>query len=158
LGPEKNKKGVGAILKKGGNMKAPGRRFVSKRVITYEIVAFLFIILIIWFDEILDLPSLFMGAEQTAINWRESLFESVLIFLLGVIVIHISSKLLLNMKYLEGMLHVCASCKKIRDDSGSWQQIETYVRDRTEVEFSHDICPECAEKLYPDINPYKITK
>lgn len=139
-------------------MKFPGKRFVSTRVIIYEIVAFLTIILIIWFDEFLDLPSLLMGASKTPINWRESFFESVIIFILGVIVIHITSKLFSNMKYLEGMLHVCSSCKKIRDDKGSWQQIETYVRDRTEVEFSHDICPECAEKLYPDFNPYKKNK
>jgi len=59
------------------------------------------------------------------------------------------------MKYLEGILPVCASCKRIRDEKGNWHQIKEYVRDRTEAEFSHGICPECAEKLYPEFNPYK---
>lgn len=51
---------------------------------------------------------------------------------------------------LTGMLPICASCKKIRDDKGYWNQIETYIRDHSEAEFSHGICPDCARKLYPE--------
>jgi len=57
---------------------------------------------------------------------------------------------LAEVKTLSGLLPICASCKKIRDDKGYWNQIEEYVRDRSEAEFSHSICPECAKKLYPD--------
>jgi hypothetical protein len=57
---------------------------------------------------------------------------------------------LINVKQLSGMLPICASCKKIRNDKGYWEQIEGYIRDHSEVEFSHGICPDCAEKLYPD--------
>jgi hypothetical protein len=60
-----------------------------------------------------------------------------------------------NIKVLKGFLPICASCKKIRDDKGYWNQIESYIKEHSEAEFSHSICPECAEKLYPDINPYK---
>lgn len=56
-----------------------------------------------------------------------------------------------EIKRLKGILPICVSCKKIRDDSGYWHQVELYVRDHTEAEFSHSICPECAKKLYPDI-------
>jgi signal transduction histidine kinase len=56
-----------------------------------------------------------------------------------------------KIKILSGFLPICASCKKIRDDKGSWSQIESYVRDHSEAEFSHGICPECAEKLYPEL-------
>ena len=52
---------------------------------------------------------------------------------------------------LSGMLPICASCKKSRDDKGYWNQIETYIRDHSEAEFSHGICPECAQKLYPEL-------
>jgi hypothetical protein len=58
---------------------------------------------------------------------------------------------LAEVKKLSGLLPICASCKKIRDDKGYWQQIEAYIRDHSEAEFSHGICPECAKKLYPDI-------
>jgi hypothetical protein len=54
-----------------------------------------------------------------------------------------------EIKKLRGILPICASCKKIRDDKGYWTQVETYIRDNTGTEFSHGICPDCAEKLYP---------
>ena len=57
---------------------------------------------------------------------------------------------LANIKTLRGFLPICASCKMIRDDKGYWNQIESYLREHTDVEFSHGICPECARKLYPD--------
>lgn len=56
-----------------------------------------------------------------------------------------------KVKLLSGYLPICASCKKIRDDSGYWQQIESYIRDHSEAEFSHGICPDCARKLYPEV-------
>ena len=56
-----------------------------------------------------------------------------------------------EIKTLSGLLPICASCKKIRDDKGYWNQIEAYIRDRSEAEFSHSICPECAKHLYPEL-------
>jgi len=58
---------------------------------------------------------------------------------------------LAKVKTLSGLLPICASCKRIRDDQGYWQQIEAYIRDHSEAEFSHSVCPECAKKLYPEI-------
>ncbi|MCX5814477.1 MAG: response regulator transcription factor [Proteobacteria bacterium] len=55
-----------------------------------------------------------------------------------------------QVKILSGLLPICASCKKIRNDEGYWEQMEMYIRDHSEAEFSHSICPECAEKLYPE--------
>ncbi|MGE5700749.1 MAG: hypothetical protein ACM31N_11890 [Deltaproteobacteria bacterium] len=57
---------------------------------------------------------------------------------------------LARVKTLSGLLPICASCKKIRDDKGYWNQIETYIKERSEAEFSHSICPECRKKLYPE--------
>jgi hypothetical protein len=59
-------------------------------------------------------------------------------------------KALEDVKILQGFLPICASCKKIRDDKGYWNQIETYIRDHSEADFSHGLCPECAKKLYPE--------
>lgn len=55
-----------------------------------------------------------------------------------------------KVKLLSGFLPICASCKKIRDDKGYWTQIEAYIREHSEAEFSHGICPECAKTLYPE--------
>ena len=57
---------------------------------------------------------------------------------------------LTNVKTLKGLLPICASCKKIRDDRGYWNQIEVYVRNHSDADFSHSICPECMRKLYPE--------
>ena len=55
-----------------------------------------------------------------------------------------------HIKTLRGLLPICASCKKIRDDSGYWNQMETYIHDHSGADFSHSICPDCVEKLYPE--------
>lgn len=55
-----------------------------------------------------------------------------------------------HIKVLKGMFPICAVCKKIRDDSGFWNQIETYIKNNSEAEFTHSICPDCAKKMYPD--------
>ena len=57
-----------------------------------------------------------------------------------------------EIKTLRGILPICASCKKIRDDQGYWQQVEVYVHDHTDAQFSHGLCPECIRKLYPDMD------
>ena len=55
-----------------------------------------------------------------------------------------------QVKTLSGMLPICASCKKIRDDRGYWNKIEAYIAKHSDAEFSHGICPECARELYPE--------
>ncbi len=55
-----------------------------------------------------------------------------------------------DVRKLSGLLPICASCKKIRDDNGYWNQLESYIKEHSEAEFSHSICPECVKVLYPD--------
>ncbi|MBU0665288.1 MAG: response regulator [Proteobacteria bacterium] len=59
-----------------------------------------------------------------------------------------------EVKTLSGFIPICATCKKIRDDAGYWQQVESYVSEHSEAMFSHSICPDCAKKAYEDINKY----
>ena len=56
-----------------------------------------------------------------------------------------------EIKTLSGLLPICASCKRIRDDNGYWNQIEAYISEHSQADFSHGICPDCLKKLYPDI-------
>jgi len=56
-----------------------------------------------------------------------------------------------EVKVLRGIIPICSSCKKIRDDEGIWNQIETYIRSHSEAEFTHGICPDCRDKLYPEL-------
>jgi len=59
-----------------------------------------------------------------------------------------------EVKTLSGLLPICAHCKKIRDEKGYWKQIESFIHDHSEAEFSHGICPEWAKKLYPDLDVF----
>jgi PAS domain S-box-containing protein len=60
-------------------------------------------------------------------------------------------KALREVKTLGGLLPICASCKKIRDDQGYWNQLEHYIQMHSEAEFSHSVCPDCAKMLYPEL-------
>ena len=55
------------------------------------------------------------------------------------------------MTHLEGMLPICANCRKVRDDRGYWEHVEEYFGSRAPVEFTHAICPECSAQLYASI-------
>ena len=61
------------------------------------------------------------------------------------------TKALSEVKQLSGLLPICAACKKIRDDQGYWNQIESYIQRHSQAEFSHSICPDCMQKLYPGL-------
>jgi len=63
-----------------------------------------------------------------------------------------------EIRTLQGILPICCSCKKIRDDKGSWTQVEAYIRDHSQAEFSHGYCPECAAKAKAEFNEYLKTK
>ncbi len=64
-------------------------------------------------------------------------------------------KALDNVKVLSGLLPICANCKSIRNDKGYWKAVEEYITENTEVHFSHSLCPNCIDKLYPDYKPKK---
>lgn len=63
-----------------------------------------------------------------------------------------------KIKRLAGLLPICASCKKIRDDEGYWKQIEAYISEHSEAEFTHSLCPECAVKAYAELDELKKNK
>jgi hypothetical protein len=100
-------------------------------------------------ESLLDL--LFFDVPNNALYFRSVILFLFIIF--GLIVGNTISRLeeaLQNVKTLTGFLPICANCKKIRNDEGYWQQIEEYIRDHSDVDFTHGICNECVEKLYPE--------
>ena len=80
---------------------------------------------------------LYYGTSKVAKMAREELITDL-------------QKALAEVKTLGGMLPICSSCKNIRNDEGYWQQIEEYIMDHSEADFTHGICNECVEKLYPE--------
>jgi len=64
--------------------------------------------------------------------------------------IHELKEALSRVKTLTGLLPMCAACRKIRDKEGAWHHLEAYIRNHTEADFSHGICQDCRERLYPE--------
>lgn len=123
-------------------MKPKTKRELTRHVMTYEVLGFGLIALFMWLDEILDLPHYCFGAPATPINWRESFFESLLTIGFASIVLFMTHQFLTRIKYLEGFLLFCAGCKKVRL-KGQWIPVDVYVRDHSEAEISHGLCPDC---------------
>jgi hypothetical protein len=61
-------------------------------------------------------------------------------------------------QFLRGLLPMCASCKKVRDDKGYWRQVEQYIETHSNAMFTHSICPTCVEKWYPDLYPELVER
>lgn len=59
---------------------------------------------------------------------------------------------LLEVKTLSGLLPICCSCKKIRDDNGYWNEVEQYFSDHSDIQLTHGFCPDCVQRLYPELN------
>ena len=76
--------------------------------------------------------------KHAAVKEREKLIEAL-------------EKSLEEIKRLSGLLPICAKCKRIRDKQNNWHEIEEYISDHSEADFSHGLCPECARVLYPDL-------
>jgi len=131
-------------------MRGKMKKNLQKIILGYEAVGFAIVMLIIWLDEVVDIPYLFLGARKTPVNWQESLFESTCIFILGIFVLRMTFITLKQLKHLEGFLPVCSFCKKIRIGS-EWIQLEKYITEHSEAVFSHSLCPECTEEHYGDI-------
>ncbi len=114
--------GVGAYL-----VKPPNRREIERAIA----------IAMARFDDVMELRRL--NAELQTINQEREKLILELKDTLG------------KIKTLSGLLPICASCKKIRDDQGYWHQVEVYMRDHSEAKFTHGLCPDCKKKLYPEV-------
>ncbi|MGA1867921.1 MAG: hypothetical protein ACMUJM_05165 [bacterium] len=120
---------------------------VFKNIVLIESIGFLIVILFLWMDEIFDIPHILFGYESTPINVAESIYETIIVLSLGIVVIGITLYLFKKIRRLEGFLVVCAFCKKIRV-RGKWIPIEIYIKEHSDAECSHSFCPECGAKHY----------
>ena len=112
---------------------------VQKRIIIWEVAGFLIIILTCWLTELFDPP----------FSVHQVIIETIFILLFGGLSINLTGKLIRRMKYLEGFLVICASCKQVRVDD-AWVSIEHILDSGSDLQLSHGTCPVCAEKYYGD--------
>jgi hypothetical protein len=109
----------------------------------------------------------YLVVEQSETETTRQIFKILLTNLFICILITLVVVLLVNLSVmayqkrietLRGIVPICSYCKQIRDDKGYWNQIEAYIRDHSEAEFSHSICPQCASERFPDMKIYDDRK
>jgi hypothetical protein len=127
------------------------KRAFTMRLVLFESLGFALLILLVWLDEVLDLPHRLMGAPATPINWRESLMETLLVVLFGALACVWTQRAVKHIRYLEGILHICCYCKRICVDK-RWMALEAYISSRSDAMFSHGICPDCLREHEADLN------
>ena len=124
-----------------------------RRILFAQCLILLLFLVLTLCNEVLDVPHLLMGDEPTTIGQRSGeVFVEICIFVIVILIeMLVMRKLLERIKILEGFLPVCANCKKIREKN-SWKQMEAYITKHSLAKFSHTICPDCREALYPDLD------
>jgi hypothetical protein len=113
-----------------------------------EALGFVFVALLIWVNEYLDLPHMLLHAAPTP--WRpvEVAIESGFVLLLGAAVTGVSWLTFRRLAYLESLLTLCAGCQRVGDE-GRWLEFELFVESRDRLETTHGMCPDCQITLGP---------
>jgi len=128
-------------------------RIIISQVITLSLFVFLTL-----GNEIIDIPHYIFNNTPTTFSQRfgEVIIEAFIFTIVFIIQILILRNFYRRIRFLEGLIPICANCKKIRNPQDRWEQMEKYITEHSLAKFSHGICPDCAKKLYPDL--YKAEK
>jgi hypothetical protein len=118
-------------------------RDVTRRMLFLEGVGFLLIVVIIWLDEILDLPHVLFRATPTPLRMGEGMLESSLTVLVGVVVVTITYRAFRRIEYLESLVVMCAWCRRVRAGS-NWVLVEEFLERQHHAKTTHGICDGCA--------------
>jgi len=110
------------------------------RIAVLEGLGFAAVVLVIWLDELLDLPHSLLGAPPTPLRLEEAILESVLVIALGTGVVSLSLKM-----YLQSFVSLCAWCRRVNAES-RWISFEEFLAEHRSTT-SHGICPDCARRL-----------
>lgn len=124
------------------------KRHILTHLVAYQSFGYLILLFLVAGDELFDFPHTVFGQEATPINYAEIAIESGYILLLGSLSLFFTTLLIRRVKFFEGLIPICSYCKKIREDE-RWLTFEEYTMHHSEALFSHGICPECREKIFP---------
>lgn len=116
-----------------------------------QLVILLFFVAMTFANQLFDLPHYLFGDLPTSIDQRHG--EIYLELVIFIIVLALESCLVTHLykriRVLEGLLPICANCKRIRHED-DWERVESYITRHSLAKFSHSICPDCARQLYPE--------
>lgn len=121
-------------------------------------------VFIYFFSAKIDLLEIFVTFSHKHEDWELDEIIPVFIFLVFAISFLLYRKIILlkkalnEIKELKGLIAICSHCKNIRNDRGFWQQIELYIENNSNAKFSHGICPDCFEEIYPELMDDPVIK
>lgn len=121
----------------------------GSRVLWYESFGFGLILLLSWLNKFVDLPHLFTAGDARLSKWRDGFIETLLVLLIWAFVHSLTKRLVDRLHYLEGMLKICAWCRKVGHDD-RWMRLEDYFAEDFHIGTTHGVCPECLKKLEDD--------
>lgn len=124
-------------------------RRMGTRIIVAEVVGVCAIVLLLWLDELIDLPHLMFGSVSTPVNWRESLMETIGVLILGAALLTVTWRSIRRIRYLEGFLSMCAKCKRIKVND-TWLPLEDFLSTHSNAILSHGLCPHCLQRFLDD--------
>ncbi|HWV98263.1 MAG TPA: hypothetical protein VNZ64_01095 [Candidatus Acidoferrum sp.] len=125
----------------------------GSRVLWYECFGFGLILLLCWVNKVVDLPHLIVGGEAHASRWRDSAMETMLILLIWAFVLSLTKRLVERLHYLEGLLRICAWCRKV-GHGDRWMRLEEYFAEGFHICTTHGVCPDCLKKMEEDTRQY----
>jgi hypothetical protein len=115
------------------------------RILWYEAIGFLAIIVLSWVNELSDLPHIVSGVKYIP-NWRESALETQIVLLVAIPVMVFTKRLVSRLYYLEGFLRVCSWCKKL-EHNGEWIPLEEFFESKFQTATSHGMCSACFDEV-----------
>ena len=127
------------------------------KIVLYQNLGFLAILVICWLDELLKLPSLIFSGNPFAIVYRRSTLEILLVLAVWFLVSASTRRVLERVHYLEKFMRVCAWCRRI-DYKGEWMPLEEFMRQGFDTPTTHGICPECLQRQREAIERAKQTR
>ncbi len=126
-----------------------GKSRVLRRFIFAQAALMLVLISLLGVTDWLDLPHHWLSYWGDP-GWLAWVIQLGIVSALAIGGTWLFRSIFLELRLLEGLLHVCAGCRKIRAN-GTWQPIEVYLMEHSHAQFSHGFCPECLERLYPEV-------
>ena len=127
------------------------------RIVTYQNLGFLTVIVLCYLDELLKLPSLIFSDHPFAFAYRRSTLEMLLFLAVWLLVNSSTRRLLQRVRQLEGFLRVCAWCRRI-DYKGEWMRLEDFMEQGFDTPTTHGICQQCLEKQNEAIQRAKLAR
>lgn len=127
-------------------------RHVPRQVLWLQALGFALVVVLIWADELLDVPHMVFGAPPTIARLPEAVLESTVVVVLGALVTYASAQLVKRLTYLESFVVLCGWCRRVHDQE-SWVSFEAFLGAH-QVRPSHGLCPECAAKLDEELEEF----